>query len=140
MLDHFGVVVSDLEKGVAFYEAALAPLGLQVIERHDYGAVIFARSETDAFPFIWIGTGRPGFWREGDEPGKSPLHLAFRAESRQAVEAFHKSALEAGGRDNGAPGLRDPDYYAAYVLDPDGNNIEAGYRLAPNQDPNPGTQ
>lgn len=129
MLDHFGVVVSDLEKGVAFYEAALGALGLQIIERHDYGAVIFARSEEEAFPFIWIGTGRPSFWKEGDEAGKSPLHLAFSAQSRAAVDAFHRAALKAGGRDNGPPGDRDPDYYAAYVLDPDGNNIEAGYRI-----------
>lgn len=129
MLDHFGIVVSDLEIPVAFYEAALAPLGLQIIERHDYGAVIFAKSPEEAFPFIWIGTGRPSFWKDSDEPGTSPLHLAFSAPTKEAVQAFYVAALAAGGHDNGPPGQRDPDYYAAYVLDPDSNNIEAGYRV-----------
>lgn len=129
MLDHFGIVVADLEKSTRFYEACLAPLGLQVIERHDYGAVIFAKSVAEAFPFIWIGTGRPSFWREDAAPAKSPLHLAFKAASKEAVEAFHAAALKSGGRDNGQPGERDPNYYAAYVMDPDGNNIEAGYRF-----------
>ena len=129
MLDHFGIVVSDLEIATRFYEAALAPLGLKVIERHDYGAVIFAKSVEEPFPFIWIGTGRPSFWKEGDGPGTSPLHLAFAAPTKDSVDAFYKSALAAGGSDNGAPGQRDPDYYAAYILDPDSNNIEAGYRV-----------
>lgn len=129
MLDHFGFVVADLEKSSRFYEACLAPLGLQIIERHDYGAVIFAKSVEDAFPFIWIGTGRPSFWREDSAAAKSPIHLAFKAASKEAVKAFHASALKSGGTDNGKPGQRDPDYYAAYVMDPDGNNIEAGYRF-----------
>ena len=129
MLDHFGIVVTDLERSVAFYEAALGPLGLQIIERHDYGAVIFARSKEEAFPFIWIGVGRPSFWKAGDGPGTSPLHLAFAAPDKESVEAFYKAAMKAGGRDNGAPGQRDPDYFAAYALDPDSNNIEAGYRV-----------
>jgi hypothetical protein len=68
MLDHFGFVVRDLEKAVAFYENALAPIGLKVIERHEYGAVIFARSKEDEFPFIWIGIAMPGFWNETHKP------------------------------------------------------------------------
>lgn len=128
MLDHFGFVVGDLEKAVRFYESCLAPLGLKVIERHEYGAVIFARSESQAVPFIWIGTARPDFWKEGHRPSSSPLHLCFKADSREVVDRFHKAALARGGTDNGGPGERGPGYYAAYVLDPDGNNIEAGFR------------
>lgn len=130
MLDHFGLVVKDLERSVAFYEACLAPLGLKVIERHAYGAVIFARSETERLPFIWMGTGRPNFWNEDHNPGQSPLHLAFTAKSREAVQEFHRAALANGGTDNGAPDERKAKnyYYGAFVIDPDGNNIEAAYR------------
>ena len=128
MLDHFGFVVSDLERAVGFYENCLKPVGLNIIERHDYGAVIFARSEKDEFPFIWIGTGRPGFWKEKHQPASSPMHLCFKADSKQAVDEFYSAAMEFGGIDNGPPGNRDPHYYAAYVIDPDGNNIEAGFR------------
>jgi catechol 2,3-dioxygenase-like lactoylglutathione lyase family enzyme len=129
MLDHFGFVVTDLDASSRFYEACLAPLGLQIIERHDYGAVIFAKSPDNALPFMWIGTARPSFWTEDNEAAKSPAHLAFKATSKEAVEAFYTAALSSGGTDNGKPGERGPGYYAAYVLDPDGNNIEAGYRF-----------
>lgn len=130
MLDHFGLVVSDLERSVSFYEACLAPLGLQIIERHAYGAVIFARSESERVPFIWIGTGRPSFWNESHKAALSPLHLAFTATTREAVQAFHQAALRHGGRDNGAPEERKSKnyYYGAFIIDPDGNNIEAAYR------------
>ena len=97
-------------------------------ERHPYGAVIFARSETDDVPFMWIGTARPSFWDDTHAAGRSPLHLCFPAPSRDAVDRFHAAAMANGGRDNGAPGERDPAYYAAYVLDPDGNNVEASFR------------
>ena len=128
MLDHFGFVVKDLERAVAFYENCLAPIGLQIIERHDYGAVIFARSQTDEFPFIWIGTAKPNFWNESHKPSRSPIHLCFKATSKESVDKFHMAAVEFGGTDNGKPGERDRGYYAAYVIDPDGNNIEAGFR------------
>ncbi len=128
MLDHFGFVVSDLERALPFYENCLAHVGLKIIERHDYGAVIFARSEKDEFPFIWIGTARPNFWSESHKPSSSPIHLCFKATSKEAVDKFHMAAIEFGGIDNGKPGQRDPGYYAAYVIDPDGNNIEAGFR------------
>lgn len=125
MLDHFGIVVTDLARSVAFYEACLAPLGFQIIERHSYGAVIFARSETERIPFIWIGTGRPSFWNENHRAAESPLHLAFSAATREAVQKFYQAVL-----DNGAPGERKSKnyYYGAFVIDPDGNNIEAAYR------------
>ena len=128
MLDHFGIVVSDLQKSLPFYENCLKPLGLQVIERHDYGAVIFAKSKEDEFPFIWIGEARPSFWDEKHAASKSPIHLCFKASSKEAVDLFYTSAMEFGGKDNGQPGQRDADFYAAYVIDPDGNNIEAGFR------------
>lgn len=128
MLDHFGVVVRDLEKSVRFYENSLAHVDLQIIERHEYGAVIFARSKKEEFPFIWIGTGRPSFWKDNHQAGASPIHLCFKAKSKNAVDLFYQAAMEFGGIDNGKPGERDPGYYAAYVIDPDGNNIEAGFR------------
>jgi catechol 2,3-dioxygenase-like lactoylglutathione lyase family enzyme len=128
MLDHFGFVVEDLEKSLAFYEHCLAHVDLQIIERHDYGAVILAQSQENEVPFIWIGTAAPSFWTKDHETSRSPMHLCFKAPNKNAVDAFHTSALEFGGRDNGKPGERGSGYYAAYVLDPDGNNIEAGYR------------
>ena len=128
MFDHFGFVVRDLAKSLRFYEACLAPLGLKIAERHGNEAVIFS-GEVE-FPFIWIGTPKPQFWREEHGAARSPFHLAFSAPSREAVVAFHEAGLRHEGRDNGAPGARGTDYYAAYLLDPDGNNIEAGVREA----------
>ncbi len=128
MLDHFGLVVSDLEKAVRFYENSLAPLGLQIIERHDYGAVIFAKSAADEFPFIWIGTATPSFWGSDCQAGKSPVHWCFKAANEAVVNQFYKAAMANGGRCNGKAGPRGNRYYAAYVLDPDGNNIEVSYR------------
>jgi len=120
MIDHIGLAVSDLARSRAFYEAALAPLGYRVlaeIERNEVGGrvVMFGRDEPD---FVIADNERPG---EGN-------HVAFRADTRAQVDAFHTAALAAGGRDNGGPGLRDhygPNYYAAFALDPDGFNIEA---------------
>lgn len=123
MLDHLGFPVSDLARSRAFYETALAPLSVTVIMEvteemtGGHGAHLgFGRGGK---PFFWIGTGKPA---------ASAVHVAFTAPDRAAVDAFHAAALAAGGRDNGAPGLRPeyhPDYYGAFVLDPDGNNIEA---------------
>jgi catechol 2,3-dioxygenase-like lactoylglutathione lyase family enzyme len=115
-LDHVMLDVSDYAASKAFYEQALAPLGMKVVmepgpEVGGFGA---------EFPFFWIA--RRGRAREGG------VHVAFTARDRAMVAAFHEAALEAGGRDNGAPGVREiyhPDYYGAFVLDPDGNNIEA---------------
>ena len=115
-LDHVGLDVSDYEASKAFYEQALAPLGMTLmiepIERiGGFGA---------EFPFFWIGQRERG--------PDSGTHVAFRTESRETVDAFHAAAVAAGGNDNGAPGLREiyhPHYYGAFVLDPDGNNVEA---------------
>lgn len=115
-LDHVGLDVSDYEASKAFYERALAPLGIGLMmepvpEVGGFGA---------DFPFFWIG-------RRGRGPA-SGTHVAFTAESRETVDAFHAAALAAGGTDNGGPGVREiyhPDYYGAFVRDPDGNNVEA---------------
>jgi catechol 2,3-dioxygenase-like lactoylglutathione lyase family enzyme len=114
MLDHIGLKTGALKELVSFYEATLAPLGIAKLK--DYGvAAGFGRGEEVPF---WIGQG----------DGASAVHLAFTAPDRAGVDAFYQAALAAGARDNGAPGLRaqyHPNYYGAFVLDPDGNNIEA---------------
>ncbi|HET7809200.1 MAG TPA: VOC family protein [Steroidobacteraceae bacterium] len=121
MIDHTGLNVSDYAKSKAFYLAALAPLGYQVIKE----------LPAQLAPEGAVGLGVPpksDFWIAGGKPQSPPLHVAFRAESRTQVDAFYKAAMAAGGRDNGAPGIRahyHPNYYGAFVLDPDGHNIEA---------------
>ena len=117
VIDHVGVGVRDYDESVAFYSAALAPLDLQLVALTggDNRAAGFGRKGQDAF---WIHEGRPA--------GRA--HIAFEAASREQVDGFYAAAIEAGARDNGAPGLRteySASYYAAYVLDPNGNNIEA---------------
>ncbi|MBW4542591.1 MAG: VOC family protein [Myxacorys chilensis ATA2-1-KO14] len=117
MIDHTGINVSNFEKSKEFYVNALAPLGYQLVREFD--ATSGAVFGIDREPNFWIGQG---------EVNTPRIHVAFRAETREMVQAFYKTALEAGGRDNGAPGLRihyHPNYYAAFVLDPDGHNIEA---------------
>jgi catechol 2,3-dioxygenase-like lactoylglutathione lyase family enzyme len=118
VLDHIGIGVADYELSKAFYERALAPLGYALLMEFSGAAAGFGRENGD----------RPSFFIEAyGEPARGRLHIAFVAESRELVDAFHAAALEAGGTDNGAPGLRwyHPDYYGAYVLDPDGHNVEA---------------
>ena len=115
MLDHVGVPVSDFERSKRFYEEALSPLGYELIMEPSAYAAGFGRS------------GKPDFWIGQGEPGQA-FHIAFAADDRATVDAFYEEAIAAGGRDNGGPGLRPeyhPSYYGAFVLDPDGNNIEA---------------
>lgn len=128
MLDHVGIFVTDTGRSFPFYEAALAPLGIVVRERQTHWGSIVMTGERHR-PFLWIGPAG------GDYHGtpvklehRRPLHLAFRAASKDAVEAFHRAGLVAGGRDNGAPADCGRGTYGAYLLDPDGNNIEAVYR------------
>ena len=126
MFDHIAVAVSDFAKSKAFYTQALAPTGhSKVVEiMMDGGRKPGAGFCHEDGSDLWISQGEP----------TRPIHLAWRVASRAAVDAFHAAALAAGGRDNGAPGLRPqypPNYYAAYVLDPDGHNIEAVCHDAP---------
>jgi catechol 2,3-dioxygenase-like lactoylglutathione lyase family enzyme len=117
VIDHIGVGVRNYEESVEFYSRALAPLGLQLVAETE------ADNRSAGFGYM----GRDDFWiHEGRPVGR--MHVAFEAQSEDQVDAFHATALEAGGRDNGAPGVRteySATYYAAYVLDPNGNNIEA---------------
>jgi len=122
MLDHVGLSVSNYHKSRVFYTDALIPLGVDVVMQvtaEQTGGYEGAGFGTDQKPWFWIGSG-------GTVGG--PTHVAFNAESREAVDRFYAAAIAAGGRDNGKPGIRadyHPHYYAAFVLDPDGNNVEA---------------
>ncbi|MBX3578855.1 MAG: VOC family protein [Rhizobiaceae bacterium] len=130
MLDHFGFRVRDLASARRFYDAALRPLGLATMDNGPTSFLV-VRSADDHVPFLWIGTDRPNFWRADDKTSSSPIHVAFAARDKAAVDAFHMAAIGNGGVDNGPPGPRGPKemgYYAAFAIDPDGNNIEAGFR------------
>ncbi|WP_137864770.1 MULTISPECIES: VOC family protein [unclassified Sphingomonas] len=123
MLDHVGFAVSDAEASRHFYAAALAPLGITLL------MTVPARENGSGGNAHGFGMGDdPFFWIGDNERVGEGTHIAFRAGTRAEVDAFHAAALAAGGRDHGAPGLRPhyhPNYYAAFVLDPDGLNIEA---------------
>jgi catechol 2,3-dioxygenase-like lactoylglutathione lyase family enzyme len=101
-------------------------LGLQTISNSEE-SFLFGKSKEEPIPYLWIGTTRPSYWVDGSRPGINQMHVAFRADSKAMVEAFYQAALENGGTDNGGPGPRQGagDYYGAFVLDPDGNNVEA---------------
>jgi catechol 2,3-dioxygenase-like lactoylglutathione lyase family enzyme len=121
MLDHIGLEVSDFARSKAFYEQALAPLGIRVLMQPVEGSAGFgSETEIGPKPYFWINArGRPSV---------VGVHVAFDAADADTVDAFHSAALESGGSDNGAPGRRPhyhPRYYGAFVLDPDGNNVEA---------------
>ena len=130
MIDHIGLNVRDVARATEFYLKALAPLG--------YGIVMqVSAEERGGSPAVGFGppgraedfqSGKPSFWIAKGEPQSGPMHVAFVAESRAAVDAFYDAAIKAGGKDNGGPGLRPEyhaDYYGAFVFDPDGNNVEA---------------
>lgn len=115
MIDHIGFGVSDYERSRAFYSQALEPLGIELLMEPVPGAGGFGRE------------GKPFFWIHGGREVVSGLHAAFACDSRELVDAFHAAAIAAGGADNGPPGPRPiyhPSYYGAFVLDPDGNNVE----------------
>lgn len=114
MIDHIGIAVTDLDKSIAFYTKALAPLGYELIMKWEQ----FAGFGIAGKPDFWIGKGTP----------KDNIHVAFRAAGRAQVRAFYEAAMAAGGKDNGAPGVRPhyhEHYYGAFVHDPDGHNVEA---------------
>ncbi len=124
MLDHITLTVADYARSKAFYEKALAPLGVRLTA--EYGTYGGFGVESQAF--FWIGAKAPDFWTAAHKASASPIHVAFNAKNRAAVDAFHAAGIAAGAKDNGAPGPRalyHPHYYGAFVLDPDGNNIEA---------------
>lgn len=130
MIDHTGFVVSDLTKARRFYDAIAKPLGLGTID-NTKESFLLGRSAAEPIPYLWIGTSLPSYWAEGSRAGLNQTHVAFIAPSKAAVDEFHRVGLAAGGKDNGKPGpRRDAGYYGAFVLDPDGNNIEACARGA----------
>jgi len=125
MIDHTGIGVANVGRSAAFYDAALGALGMRrVIQLPE-------NTGTDA---VGYGVDYPVFWIDRYHPHSIKQHTAFAARSKAEVDAFHAAALKAGGTDNGAPGPREdqwtPVYYAAFVLDPDGNNMEAVFRGA----------
>lgn len=115
IFDHIVLTVADTKKSKRFYTSALAPLGIAFIKEED-GCVGFGIN------------GKASFWICSDGAAQLPMHIAFVAPDREAVDAFYHAALESGGRDNGKPGLRvhyQPNYYGVFVLDVDGHNVEA---------------
>lgn len=114
IIDHIGLAISNYERSKAFYSQALAPLGIELIIEIE----------------SWAGygkDGKPEFWFGLHGEAQGPMHIAFSAANREQVRQFHDAAIAAGGQDNGAPGVRDiyhPNYYGAFVIDPDGHNIE----------------
>ena len=131
MLDHMTFRVTDIHRAKAFYGAALAPLGYSVAYEGQHGANILGFSYPDSSEpdgkkaDVWFIDGPSPY---GGPPATAGCHLAWRAESRAQVDAFYRAAIAAGAKDNGAPGLRPhyhPHYYGAFVIDPEGNNIEA---------------
>jgi catechol 2,3-dioxygenase-like lactoylglutathione lyase family enzyme len=123
MIDHIGFPVSDYECAKTFYLQALAPLGYSLVME------VRQQDQPEDTPAAGFGAnGKPDFWIGGEGGLNKPLHVAILASDRAAVDAFYKEAIAAGGRDNGAPGIRahyHPNYYGAFVLDLDGHNIEA---------------
>ncbi len=121
MLDHLGINVSDYARSRSFYATALAPLGVELLMEPAPEIGGFGRSSGE-------GAGKPFFWISTRATASSDVHVAFGTDSHEAVDAFHAAALEAGAADNGPPGPRPvyhEHYYGAFVLDPDGNNVEA---------------
>lgn len=122
MIDHLGLAVRDIDRAKAFYLRALEPLGIGVI-------IEVTAEQTGGDAHIGFGSaGKPYFWIGGGKPVEGPVHIAFTAPNRAAVDAFHHAALTAGGADNSAPGIRahyHANYYGAFALDLDGHNVEA---------------
>jgi catechol 2,3-dioxygenase-like lactoylglutathione lyase family enzyme len=121
VIDHITIGVSDFKRSTAFYDRALAPLGMKRLfdVPHEHTGGVNNTGYGDTWPFFWMAE---------QDATRGKLHIAFATDSRDKVDAFHAAALAAGGTDNGAPGPRPhyhPGYYGAFVLDPDGHNIEA---------------
>ena len=122
MIDHTGIVVSDFDKSKNFYSKVLSAIGYSLLM--EFPASVTGHTDVAGFG----EPPKPDFWVSKGSPNNPPIHVAFRVGTRAQVDAFFKAAITAGGRDNGPPGLRlhyHPNYYGAFVLDPDGHNIEA---------------
>ena len=120
MIDHIGLAVTDFAKSKDWYAKALAPIGYTVMME-------FPAEQAGGQPAAGLGDVKPDLWLAGGGPTQPHTHIAFAVKSRSLVDAFYKAALAAGGRDNGPPGIRahyHPNYYGAFVLDPDGHNVE----------------
>jgi catechol 2,3-dioxygenase-like lactoylglutathione lyase family enzyme len=129
MFDHVGIFVSEPARSFPFYEAALAPLGIAVRERQEQWGSIVMTGPNCRPPFLWIGPAGGEYHGTAVKVNeRRPVHLAFLAPSKAAVAEFHRQGLAKGGRDNGAPEDCGRGAYGAYLLDPDGNNIEAIFR------------
>ena len=122
MIDHTGIIASDFAKSRDFYAKALSAIGYELI-------MALPASVTGHADVAGFGEPpKPDFWVSSGSPNRPLIHIAFRVANRALVDAFYRAAIEAGGRDNGPPGLRPhyhPNYYGAFILDPDGHNIEA---------------
>jgi catechol 2,3-dioxygenase-like lactoylglutathione lyase family enzyme len=122
MLDHIGLAVANLQKSRQFYLVALAPLSIGIVME-------VTKEQSGNYAGAGFGAGnKPSFWIGTGDHLSGPMHVSFTASTRADVDAFYKAALSVGGRDSGAPGVRahyHPNYYGAFVLDPDGNNVEA---------------
>jgi catechol 2,3-dioxygenase-like lactoylglutathione lyase family enzyme len=131
LIDHTGIGVSDIHRSANFYDTALRPLAIRAVMciTRDFRPTDVEASDLGG---VGYGIDYPIFWIDVFHPHRMRQHMAFRATNRQQVDAFHAAALRASGTDNGAPGFRTggypPGYYAAFVLDPDGNNVEAVFR------------
>jgi catechol 2,3-dioxygenase-like lactoylglutathione lyase family enzyme len=122
VLDHIGLPVSDFERSKAFYKAVLAPLGIGLLMERDLS------DDDGPAGYAGFGASRPQFWIGTGKPFTGRLHVAFAAPDRATVRAFYEAAIAAGAKDNGPPGLRPhyhANYYGAFVIDPDGHNVEA---------------
>jgi catechol 2,3-dioxygenase-like lactoylglutathione lyase family enzyme len=120
MIDHTGLVVSDFERSKQFYSEALGAIGYALLAE-------FPAAVTGSVDVAGFGeNGKPDFWISRGEANKPPIHIAFRVDKRATVDAFYQAGISAGGGDNGPPGVRahyHPNYYGAFVLDPDGHNV-----------------
>jgi catechol 2,3-dioxygenase-like lactoylglutathione lyase family enzyme len=140
MFDHIGIVVADLRRSAQFYGRVLAPLGVRILEKHRRGPndgwVVMSTGAPQS-PFFVVAARRASFWGATAQVSASPIHLCFTAPSKEAVDRFHAIGVSLGARDNGAPGIRRQPFYCAFLIDFDGNNIEAGLYLQNDRTPLP---
>jgi catechol 2,3-dioxygenase-like lactoylglutathione lyase family enzyme len=132
VFDHIGIVVGNLKVARAFYSSCLSALGIELLEDHSQssGEGWLVYGTAGRFPFFVVAAGRPSFWQDSHTASSAPDHLAFTAPDDRAVDEFYRAGLSKGGRDNGPPGPRRSSTrcYAAFLIDPDGNNVEASHR------------